>query len=272
MKKIDLFIIDPQFDFCDPNGSLFVQGADEDMKRVSQVINDIGDIFNQIYVSMDTHNLIDVSHPAFWMDNKGAYPEPFTIITSKDIIDGTWSPYISKIEKKMIAYVIELEKYKHDLTIWPPHCRIGKPGSNVVEPLSSVLDQWTLDREKNVEYILKGSNIFSEHYSALEAKVPIEGDNSTNLNQPIISSLMKADVVLFTGEAGNKCTLETVLSVINNVSSEEDIKKLWWVEDAISPIPGFEQVQKDFVEDMKKKGMNTTTTEDIYTFNKYLTM
>ncbi len=30
MTKVDLLIIDPQVDFCDPNGNLAVPGADED--------------------------------------------------------------------------------------------------------------------------------------------------------------------------------------------------------------------------------------------------
>jgi len=36
--KIDLVIIDPQKDFCDPNGSLFVPGAAEDMKRLASLV------------------------------------------------------------------------------------------------------------------------------------------------------------------------------------------------------------------------------------------
>jgi nicotinamidase-related amidase len=43
MKKLHLLIIDPQRDFCDPNGTLAVPGADADMKRLSDMINRIGD-------------------------------------------------------------------------------------------------------------------------------------------------------------------------------------------------------------------------------------
>lgn len=31
--KVHLLVIDPQKDFCNPNGSLFVTGADKDMDR-----------------------------------------------------------------------------------------------------------------------------------------------------------------------------------------------------------------------------------------------
>lgn len=36
MKKIALLIIDGQYDFCNPQGSLFVLGADADMIRVGE--------------------------------------------------------------------------------------------------------------------------------------------------------------------------------------------------------------------------------------------
>ena len=40
MKKIAVLIIDAQNDFCDPSGSLFVEGAVEDNQRLSKWIND----------------------------------------------------------------------------------------------------------------------------------------------------------------------------------------------------------------------------------------
>ena len=35
MRSIHLLAIDPQNDFCDPSGSLYVPGADEDTKRLA---------------------------------------------------------------------------------------------------------------------------------------------------------------------------------------------------------------------------------------------
>lgn len=37
-KKNALLIIDAQYDFCNPNGSLFVPGAVEDNKRLANFI------------------------------------------------------------------------------------------------------------------------------------------------------------------------------------------------------------------------------------------
>ena len=41
--KIHLLVIDPQNDFCDPNGSLFVPGADEDIKRLAEMVHRLKD-------------------------------------------------------------------------------------------------------------------------------------------------------------------------------------------------------------------------------------
>ena len=37
-KKVHLLVIDPQNDFCDPNGALCVAGADGDMKRLADMV------------------------------------------------------------------------------------------------------------------------------------------------------------------------------------------------------------------------------------------
>lgn len=46
--NVHLLVIDPQNDFCDPNGSLFVPGADEDMKRLGGFIERVKDKLNDI--------------------------------------------------------------------------------------------------------------------------------------------------------------------------------------------------------------------------------
>jgi len=37
-ERIDLLIIDPQVDFCDPSGALYVPGAEKDMERLSEMV------------------------------------------------------------------------------------------------------------------------------------------------------------------------------------------------------------------------------------------
>jgi len=71
MKNIELLIIDPQVDFRDPSGSLFVPGADKDIERLSNLIERTGSQISDIHVTLDMHYQIDIAHPLFWKDSNG---------------------------------------------------------------------------------------------------------------------------------------------------------------------------------------------------------
>src|ERR1035438_9199599 len=91
--RVHLVIIDPQNDFCDiPGATLPVPGSNADMKRIAKMIGRIGHRLEDIHVTMDSHRLLDVAHPAMWMDQHGTQPSPFTFITDKDIEAGIWTP------------------------------------------------------------------------------------------------------------------------------------------------------------------------------------
>ena len=84
MKRIHLLIIDPQNDFCDPqHGSLYVPGADTDMQRLADMITQMKHQLCDIHVTLDSHHLIDIAHPAFWQDSLGNPPAAFTQITAE---------------------------------------------------------------------------------------------------------------------------------------------------------------------------------------------
>ena len=85
MKNIHLLVIDPQNDFCDPNGSLFVPGANEDMKRLATMVDRLKDKLADIHVTLDSHRRVDISHPIWWKSPSGAHPDPFTQITAADL-------------------------------------------------------------------------------------------------------------------------------------------------------------------------------------------
>ena len=90
MTNTHLLIIDPQYDFCDPAGSLYVKGADKDMERLSSLIMNNADRISQITVTMDTHKNYHIASPVFWQNTDGENPKPFTIITAKDVESGLW--------------------------------------------------------------------------------------------------------------------------------------------------------------------------------------
>lgn len=267
MQKTELLIIDPQTDFCDPNGSLFVPGADKDMQRLASMINRLGNKINQIRVTLDCHHEVDVAHPVFWVDSEGNNPNPFTIISAEDVRNGVWRPFLPSIYDKMLQYVEELEnKGNFPLCIWPPHCLIGTPGNNVCPVLADALQNWSRQKTWNVNYVSKGSNIFTEHYGAIEAEVPDSSDPSTQINTSLIQALMQADTILVAGEAGSHCLKTTVEQVADRFGDDSYISKLVLLTDATSPVihPDIDlpAIQQQFIDDMMARGMKISTTVD----------
>jgi len=261
MSKIDLLLIDPQVSFCDPQkGELYVKGADKDMERLATMIKRVKSKIDDIHVTVDSHHYVDVAHPVFWKNSAGQNPSPFTIITSDDVRNGVWNPTNLSWRARMISYVESLEKGgKYPLCIWPPHCMIGSEGHNIYPVLFDALLEWEKDFAM-VDYVTKGSNVFTEHYSAIKAEVPDSQDPTTQINTRLINTLMEADVVVIAGEAGSHCLKNTVEDIALSFGDNSYTQKLVLLTDATSPVPGFEQQQEDFIKNMVAQGMQLSTT------------
>lgn len=264
MKKIHLLVIDPQRDFCEPNGALYVAGADKDMDRLAKFVKAEGSKIGAIHVTLDSHHFVDVAHPIFWRNSEGQHPAPFTIISVDDVKNGVWAPTITSLTKRMIEYVETLASNgRYPLCIWPPHCLIGSSGHSVYPALYESLTEWE-KRPSIVNYVTKGSNIFTEHYSAVKAEVEDPADSSTLINARLIDILENgADMIIVAGEAGSHCLANTVRDIVNEFKDDKYVQKLVLLTDATSPVTGFEKFQNDFIADMVKKGMQTATTADL---------
>jgi nicotinamidase/pyrazinamidase len=261
-ENVKLVIIDPQTDFCSANGELFVLGADEDMKRLSAFIEKMGKKISSICVSIDSHSIMDIAHPYFWNDKDGNNPTPFTGISVEDVENKVWMPFSSVLDEWVLKYVKELkEKGKYELIIWPPHCLIGSIGQTVFPVLQSALNSWEIENSSIINYIYKGSNILTEHYSIFKAEVVDPEDPTTHINTGLINYLKESDLILIAGEAGSHCVKESVSDLIDNLE-EDEIKKVVWLEDAISPVGGFELEQDMFIEVMQERGMQVSSTKD----------
>lgn len=264
MKKVHLIIIDPQRDFCTSTGSLYVPGADRDMQRVADMVDRIGAKLADIHVTLDQHHLLDVAHPLMWKGTDGKNPNPFTIISTSDVENGVWSCTIPSLTRRMIAYVRSLESGgRYPLCIWPPHCLIGSEGASLVECISCSLDKWVANNTALIDFVSKGSNIFTEHYSGVKAEVVDPEDPTTQLNTRLIRTLEEADEILVAGEAGSHCLANTVKDIVEGFSNAEYVRKITLLTDGTSPVPGFEDLQDQFIKDMTAKGMKISTTLDI---------
>ncbi|MDY6935406.1 MAG: hypothetical protein SVZ03_14420 [Spirochaetota bacterium] len=261
--KIQLLIIDAQYDFCDPNGALYVPGAQEDMKRTTSMIRKGKDKIEKIRVTLDTHRKQHIAHPIWWIDENDNHPKPFTAISTNDVIGNLikWRASNPEYNERSIEYVRQLERNgRYTLTIWPPHCLIGSNGHKIFPDIFDALDEWE-DMYASVDYLTKGTNIFTEHYSAIRADVIDPDDNGTYFNTGFIERLDEAEIIGIAGEALSHCVANTVKDIADALR-DNHIEKLVLLEDATSPVTGFEDQALDFIKEMKSRGMRIARTTD----------
>lgn len=262
--KTHLLIIDPQNDFHEQDGaSLAVPGSMNDAEKLSDMITRNIKAIDDIHITLDTHQLLDVAHPIMWVDSKGRHPDAFTIITYDDVKNGRWRAYNPAYQKRLATYVKQLEdNARYPLCIWPPHCLVGSWGYSMVEPVWQAVEAWEEQRIRRVDYVTKGHNPWTEHYSAVQADVPDASDPTTQLNTQLIQTLETADVVFLSGQALSHCVANSIRDIANNFG-EDSIDKLVLIEDTSSPVPGFENLADDFLVEMKARGMQTTLASQI---------
>lgn len=279
--KVHLVVIDPQNDFMnilkDPQNpslgyksALPVEGANDDMDRLAAFINKYGNKLDDIHVTMDSHQEVDIAHPAWWRDASGKIVAPFTLITADDIEAGIYSPRDPGQRERSLSYVKALEAAgKYKLFIWPPHCRIGTWGHGVQENLMDALLNWQVKEYAMVNFVTKGTNPFTEHYGAVIAEVPDPEDPGTQLNNGFLEVLQKADVILVAGEALSHCVKETINQIVEFIGPDH-VKKIKILTDCSSPVgqapggPDFPQIAKDFLRDVQKQGVELTTTTTFF--------
>lgn len=258
-----LLVIDPQTDFADPKGALYVKGAEEDMSRLAVFIRKYSEKLLDIHCSLDSHHQLHIAHPMYWSNSKGEHPAPFTSVSAKDMGKGLWHTTIPSFQRIAADYLSKLEargRYPH--TIWPPHCLIGTPGGNIVPDLLSALLGWERDNMACINKVSKGSNLHREHFSAVMAEVPDPQDPSTQLNAEFIQMVMEADEILAAGEALSHCLLWTVRDMADSFGDDSFIKKVVLFTDCASSVTGFEDMGQKLQDDLVRRGMRVTTSKD----------
>ena len=268
--KIRLLVIDPQMDFLDgpADGPLAVPGAWNDMVRLAAMVDRLGSRIDDIDVTLDSHRTIGIADPVWWVDSAGNSPAPFTMITSADVLAGTWTARNPGWRQRSLDYVRKLEANgKYVLIAWPTHCRIGSPGHAVQPDLYAAITRWERREFATANYVTKGSNPFTEHYSAVAAEVPDPEDPSTLLNGGLIDALRDSDLILIAGEALSHCVKSTVTDIADNIGAEH-VRKFVFLSDCSSPVPAlpggpdFPALGQAFIRDMQARGMKVSTSMD----------
>jgi nicotinamidase/pyrazinamidase len=269
-KKIHFLLIDPQQDFASSGsngfkGSLYVGGADQAMERVAQFVDRIGQKLEDIHVTMDSHQVVHIANPIFWKNAKGDHPAPFTIITSKDMLNGTWTTQSTSSYDKALKYLLTLENSKradgtkrYEHTIWPVHCEIGQPGWNLYPAVGEALRRWQEQNFATVNFVTKGSNPWTEHFSAVRAEVPDPGDPASQVNTKFLDLVQNADEVVACGIAGDICFLNTIEDIYDLTTDKSLLSKFVLLTDGL---PSIDDKRCDaFIDKMVKLGMRTSTT------------
>lgn len=265
MAVYDVLIVDAQNDFCSPGGALFVPDAPQDTERLCELLDRLdgsGSIGN-FHVTMDTHLVLDISHPGFWIDPGGNMPEPFTSITPVDLSSGRWLPKDLSCRKKASEYLDKLEatrRYTH--TIWPEHCILGSQGHCLVREVLERVNRWERREGRRANYILKGLNLWTEHYSVLKAEVEDPEDPGTGLDRHLLDQLSLAGAVLISGQALSHCVANTITDLID-ILDPRDLRKMILLEDTSSSVPGFEELGKAVLKKARDAGMRVCRAAEI---------
>lgn len=276
-RNIQLLLIDPQNDFCDLPAdwqetdpatgaalqpALPVAGAHADMLRLAGLIRQGTKGISGITVTLDSHHRFDIAHPTFWQKGEGGALSPFTPITAAQVRAGEYQPRDPRALPRALAYLDELERRgRYTLMVWPVHCEIGSWGHNVHAAVKAAYNAWEDSQLQVVAKVGKGSNPWTEHYSAIQAEVPDAEDPDTELNLPLVQALDQADLLLIAGEASSHCVKATTEHIVDNLPSGR-AGKLVLVTDCMSPVTGFKAQHRAFLDDMARRGVQMKTSAE----------
>ncbi|MDR1341151.1 MAG: hypothetical protein LBK58_14025 [Prevotellaceae bacterium] len=242
-----LLIIDAQYDFCDGKGALYVPGAEQDMERLALFIQNNVEKLDSIVLSQDAHQVIDISHPAFWVCRNGKNPAPFTQISLADVENGEWTSIFGK--ETALKYLKELDRRKEfPHVIWPEHCIEGSKGAAIVDIVMEEVKNWARIRQLYFKIVQKGKNPFTEHFGIMNAAVPLNHDVETRFNIPLFDSFLGYDTIYIAGEAQSHCVAVTVKQLMGFQSIADKIVIL---KNCMSSVAGFEHLADDIYSRLK---------------------
>jgi len=288
-----LLIIDPQNDFCDPEGSLYVPNAEQDMVRLSQFIVKNKFKINDIIVTQDIHKPQSIDK-ASWFINKttGKHPEPFSEIMLYDYEQDYFNQdagfpsnteyadfaikiinqyeFFTTTNPEVLSrtrdYLKSLDKMMMNHVVWPDHCVEETWGCEINSYVKGAIDEYIKwnsrsSHRANVNYIIKGQDPLTEHYSAVK---PLVYTNQTNdINKDFVNLINNSDKIYIAGEASNFCVFNTIIDLVENSLYPFNLReKMVILTDCMSPVPGFGAFQSDFNDFIKEYGIQTMESKN----------
>lgn len=255
-RRNALMIIDPQNDFCDQRGALYVGGAAADTARLARHIERAGGGYTDIFVSLDSHDAMAVFHPRYWENSEKEHPAPFAAITAAEYESGRWKPAARANESAAARLFAAMARKRVDaLTIWPEHCIVSTWGHQIADVLRQALAGWRDATGCAVRYVFKGENPYTDQFSVFEG-VDDSWDD-TRFNQRLFDALGAADTVTFAGEALSHCVEASIASYVGALGDTAQSVRL--LADCSSPVAGF--ARRDSLDRLEMLGVALVTSE-----------
>jgi len=245
-ERIAAFGIDCQVAFCTPGASLFVPGAVEDTVRAIEWLYRNLARVTTLVLSMDTHSVHQVFHPAAWVDAEGRHPAPFTVISTDDVRAGRWIPVLrpdgmADVGALCLEYCQQLEKSgRYVLTIWPYHALLGGASHALVPSLMEAALFHATARRTETVFEMKGRSAVTENYSVLSPEVRSLGGRVVgHFNTSLFELLLGHDRVYVFGQAKSHCVRSTLLDVMEECRRRDPalLGRVYVLADAMSPVP-----------------------------------
>jgi nicotinamidase-related amidase len=260
-ERIAVILVDYQHDFVDPTGTLSVPGARDDVARFLTWFYASAHRITTVYVSLDTHLPYHIFYSSWWRNAQtGDHPQPFTVITEDDVLNGVWEP-VSKAEQEWSRqYVHRLrQEARKELMIWPYHTMQGTLGHMLSAPISEAIAWHSAARNRAPLYIVKGLTPRTEYYGIFGAEIPDSPESDLNIS--LLDTVMAHDKIYIAGEAKSHCVLETERQIARYCQNRPELlQRVYALKDCTSsvqnPAIDFDALAEAELTVLKQAGMH----------------
>ena len=259
--RICLVAVDVQNTFCIPGFELYVQGAEDDNRRLCEFLYRNLSAITAVIPTLDTHRATQIFHAIWVVDDDGNHPDPYTLIAAADIESGRWRVNPAAVEstgieadyaqRQLLDYTRKLEESgKYDLTIWPYHAMLGGIGHALVSSVEEAVFFHTIARSSQPAFQVKGDNPLTEHYSMLGPEITSgpDGERIASVNELLIEQLLLYDAIVVGGQAKSHCVAWTIDDLLAGDDERERAlaPRTYLLEDCTSPVvvPGMDYTEQ----------------------------